>query len=170
MVARIVDERWDSRGGSEDLEAGSKSLIYLVTDAVDENEAVQLVSTEAPTSLTLPLGRLLVRQGFDWEPYEDPESFVVTSRYGDLKPIEEGEWDFSFDTTGGTGRITQAIRNKGNYGRTGDVLFPPDFKGAIGVTDDGVEGCEVPLRTFKWTETHDLPLSLVVFTSYSAIL
>ena len=73
-----------------------------------------------------------------------------------IEPLGAGRWDgsaqygrpdnqaedastYSFDTAGGSLRITQAKAHVNTYAPAG--VTPPDFKGAIGVTDDGnVEG------------------------------
>lgn len=48
---------------------------------------------------------------------------------------------YSFDTTGQTVHITQSIKTRSRTKRGGGVAR--DFKGAIGVTRDRVEGCDV---------------------------
>ena len=53
---------------------------------------------------------------------------------------EKGDWRWEFDTTGGTQKITQSKENVNNYAPSGKTA--PDYHGAIGVTDDSVEGCE----------------------------
>ena len=40
---------------------------------------------------------------------------------------------------------------------------PRTIKGAIGVTDDSVEGCEIVVPQFKWTETHQLDANEVTW-------
>jgi hypothetical protein len=74
-----------------------------------------------------------------------------------------------FDTDGGTQKITQSLQTLGSYafpltdvggspiGVSGTVT---NYNGAIGVTKDGVEGVEVTVPTFKWTEKWWIPQSL----------
>ena len=50
--------------------------------------------------------------------------------------------EFSWDTTGGTQHITQSRRTLSRTARPGSPAVP-DFKGAIGVSEDGVAGCDV---------------------------
>lgn len=57
----------------------------------------------------------------------------------------------SFDTTGGTQHITQAVAET-KYG-TG---APDQFK-AIGVDDNGVNGVDIVVPQLQWTETYDVP-------------
>ena len=44
----------------------------------------------------------------------------------------------------------------GRYG-----VDPPDFKGAIGVSTDSVEGTDITIPVFNFTETHYIPSALV---------
>ena len=57
----------------------------------------------------------------------------------------------SFDTTGGTQHITQALQET-KYG-TG----APDQRGAIAVDDDRVAGVDIVVPALQWTETYDVP-------------
>ena len=164
MPTPKIIERWDSRSGTEGNDAGSQDWVYVVAYADNEAEAVALVAGAAPLTAVLPLGKTITRQGFSWE-IDEGDLVVVTVKYNESTPPDE--FDFSFDTTGKTEKITQAIRNVANYAASGTA---PDFKGAIGVSKDGVEGCEIPTRSFKWTETHEVPLELLAFTGYAQVL
>ena len=64
-----------------------------------------------------------------------------------------------FDTDGGTQKITQSLQTLGSY-IPATQTTTTDFGGAIGVTKDGVEGVEVTVPTFKWTEKWWIPQSL----------
>jgi len=93
----------------------------------------------------------------------------VDGEYGlaGKKEPEVGDYKWSFSTTGATKHITQAIQHMNTYVASGKTAI--DHKGAIGVTDDTVEGVDVPDKGFSWTETHVLPLAGFGFI-YSAIL
>jgi hypothetical protein len=77
------------------------------------------------------------------------------------------EYSWQVDTTGGTTRITTALEHIKDYAAKG--VKPPNHKGAINVTPHGVEGCEIVVPQFKWTETHQFLASRVRW-SYTAIL
>ena len=66
----------------------------------------------------------------------------------------------SFDTTGSTMHITQALAEK-RYAASGETA--PDLKGAINVQDDRVEGVEVPSRTLLWMETYEVPHTIITW-------
>lgn len=76
----------------------------------------------------------------------------------------------SFDTTGGTQHITQALENvtvlTSKTGSTtittnGETKYPPStaasMNGAIGVDDSSVNGVDVVVPALSWTETYDVP-------------
>ena len=96
-----------------------------------------------------------------------PEVWECSVKYSSNKEPEKGDWKWEFDTTGATQKITQSKQNVGNYAPAGKTA--PDFKGAIGVTDDSVEGCEIIVPQFKWSETHQLDADVVTW-AYSQVL
>jgi hypothetical protein len=57
----------------------------------------------------------------------------------------------SFDTTGGTRRITSAL-SESRYGNGA-----PDMKKAINVTDDSVDGTDITVPVFEWQEEYEVP-------------
>jgi len=74
-------------------------------------------------------------------------------------PPETGESSFSFDTGGGSQHITQSLSTVNKYAPAGKTA--PDFKGAIGVTHDSVEGVDITVPVYNFSETHYLPASTV---------
>lgn len=61
---------------------------------------------------------------------------------------------FSFDTGGGAQHITQSLANVARYAPPGQTA--PNFKGAIGVTADSVEGVDITVPVYHFAETHYL--------------
>lgn len=59
--------------------------------------------------------------------------------------------EYSFDISGGTFRLTHAIATRSYVPPGGTAV---DFKNAIGVTKEGVEGCDIPVCEYKWEEKH----------------
>ena len=82
-------------------------------------------------------------------------------------PPEVGESSFSFDTGGGTQHITQSIQTINKYAPPGKTA--PDFKGAVGVTHDNVEGVDITIPVYNFSETHYLD-DAVVTPSYRGTL
>lgn len=82
--------------------------------------------------------------------------WTIEVPFGPKEPPEPREYKWAWDTTGGTAHITQAVQHIQSYAPAGKTA--PDHKGAIGVKQDGeVEGCDIVVPSFKWTETHQLP-------------
>jgi hypothetical protein len=74
-------------------------------------------------------------------------------------PASVGESSFTFDTGGGTQHITQSLSTVGSYAPAGNT--PPNFGGAIGVTHDSVEGVDITVPVYTFTETHIIAASTV---------
>lgn len=76
----------------------------------------------------------------------------------------------SFDTSGGTQHITQAIKGAGTnngerrWGANGEN-GAPYAEHAIGVDDNGVNGVDIVVPQLTWTETYDVP-SFCVTSAY----
>ena len=79
--------------------------------------------------------------------------WICTVRYRrpENMPPEVGQSLFSFDTGGGTQHITQSIQTVESYAASGTA---PDFGGAIGVTHDNVEGVDITIPVYNFSETH----------------
>jgi hypothetical protein len=75
------------------------------------------------------------------------------------KEPEVGESSFSFDTGGGTQHVTQSMATVNSYAPPGKTA--PDFKGAVGVTHDNVEGVDITVPVYNFSETHYLDDALV---------
>lgn len=71
----------------------------------------------------------------------------------------------SFDTSGGTQHVTNALDKAGDkgqrrYGPNG-IDDAADFSGAINVDDNGVNGIDRVVPALQWTESYDVPSSYV---------
>jgi len=69
------------------------------------------------------------------------------------------ESTYTFDTGGGTQHITQSFKTKGSYPAPG--FAAPDFRGAIGVTHEDVEGVDITVPVYNFSETHYIDDALV---------
>lgn len=94
----------------------------------------------------------------------------------DAEPLGGGVWkcharyirfdnqnEYTFETGGGTEKVTQSYATA-RYGTDA-----PDFQGAIGVSDDKVEGVDVDKAVFNFTETHVLSQATVT-SAYKHVL
>lgn len=139
----------------------SAELYYIVSGTADEVEALTALNAGSPTSF-----QGLLRRPVEVEPVHidenNPDNCIwdgtATYVLFDYQPPDTGSFSFSFNVSGGTQHITQSIKTVHAYAEDGT---PPDFKGAIGVTKDGVEGTDIIAPTFEFSETHVLPSSQI---------
>ena len=145
-----------------DGEGASATLVYKVAGTTDEPTARALAILTAPSTYgTTPT---VYFQSVDVDP-EGYSIWKITANYGPLDPDES---QFSFDTTGATAHITQALEQIDSDTAPG-IATAPDFKGLINVTKDDVKGCDIVVPSYKFSETHKLaPAS--VDTAYKTTL
>jgi hypothetical protein len=165
-MAITVQERLDSRPASIGRQS-NVDLHYQVMGTDDDQAAHDAVVTAAPTTY-----RNMVRETISLDPTDRADLWHATVRYvppgGQKKdPPATGESSFSFDTGGGNQHVTQSLSTSGRYGQSGDSA--PDFKGAIGVTSDSVEGCDITVPVYQFSETHYLS-DATVTAAYKATL
>ena len=143
-----IDERFLSRDQTEG-EQRSAELVYLARCDGGENEIEAKYATidHAPASYDG-----MVQNGAQVEQI-NATMYEVAIQYGSQSRAETNAPTWTFDTTGGTRKITQALEHLGDYAPPGQTA--PNHGGTIGVTPDGtVEGVEVPAPAAKYTETH----------------
>ena len=154
MADIIVSERLKSR----DKTIGDNpayELLYNVRGTDDVEVAELQILAVAPI-----VYQDLERQAVHFS-YLGGNLFEVSVSYGRQKKPDTNESSLSFTTSGATQHITQSLQNMGNYAPAGKTA--PDYKGAIGVTDSGVEGCDIIMPTLEFGETHYLPSANVTF-------
>jgi hypothetical protein len=145
----------------QELEDQQGFLLYQVHDVSDAITARALINALAPNysdSLVKQDVRVRERGGGVWEG-EVP--------YSTLERPEAGSIGWSFEIGTQKLRITQAKEHVQSYVASGTA---PDHQGAIGVRNDGtgqsIEGCDIHLPFFKWSETHYFPAALVATHSW----
>ncbi len=157
----IIIEKFESREATVGIESPSVDLQFMVLGTEDDVEVKALVEATVPAfyaGLVFQSYHIAHQGGGVWE---------ASARYGKKEPKEPGESSFSFDTGGGTQHITQSLQTVNSYALPGED--PPDFKGAIGVNTDSVEGTDITIPVYNFTETHYIPIPLVT-GAYKAIL
>jgi len=162
-MAITVEELPDSRQWTTGANL-SVTFSYQVRGTASDIEAKNAMLGEAPSSY-----QYLARQSSQIEPVvmdannADACIWKGTVRYArasqDSEPPETGDSAFSFDTGGGTQHITQSISTVNKYAPAGKTA--PDFKGAVGVTHDSVEGVDITVPVYNFSETHYLADSVV---------
>ncbi len=129
-----VELRYVIRGTNDDVEA--RNALVAFSPATYDSWGSGWFYLPRESISVQPVGDLL------WEG-------VV--RYGPFTPTNEST--FAFDTGGGTQHITQSKQTVAKY----PAGTAPDFKGAIGVTNDSVEGVDITVPVYQFSETHYLP-------------
>jgi hypothetical protein len=143
-----VELRYTIRGTNDDVEA--RNALATTAPLMYDPWGEGLVYLPRDTITVQPLGDLL------WEG-------IV--HYGTIPLTTQST--FSFDTGGGTQHITHSRYTVNRYAAPGQIA--PDFKGAIGVTADSVEGVDITVPVYQFSETHYLPDSMVT-PAYKATL
>ena len=144
-----VEERFESRQSTTG-ENASVELVYAIRGTDDDLVAKAELAGAAPSTYDG-----LIRLSRHIEP-EGPQLWRGTVRYGKFRkePPAVGESAFSFDTGGGSQHVTQSIQTVGSYAPAGKTA--PDFQGAIGVTESEVEGVDITVPVYSFSETHYL--------------
>lgn len=160
-----IYEKFDSRVVTMGQDP-SAELRYSVRGTDDDYSARVAVQAGSPIAFDVYNDGSLVlwRESISVEPVGG-EVWEGMVRYGTVPPTDEST--FSFDTGGGSQHVTQSIQNVNRYAPPGKTA--PDCKGAIGVTPDSVEGVDVTVPTYQFSETHYLPDSFVT-PAYKATL
>jgi len=142
------------------IERDTRERVYLATGSTNENE----VETEAyeyfpPTEGGI--GPLRVRV----EPIDAERGlWEVTTTYNrsgsSSAPLVGAESSFEFEIGTTSTHITQSRRTVAGHS-IDDEEAVPDFDQAIGVTQDGVDGCDILTPESRFSETHYLSAEFV---------
>jgi hypothetical protein len=157
----VIIERYDSREITVGPENPSVELRYMVTGTEDDAQVMATVEATIPAiygGLVFQDYHISHQGGGVWE---------VSVRYGKREPKQTGQSSFSFDTGGGTTHITQSLGTVAAYAAPGRTA--PNFRGAIGVNNDSVEGTDITIPVYNFKETHYLPAGWVT-PAYKATL
>lgn len=145
--------------------SASRELIYDIVGTDDENVVETLLAANAAPSYQ---GLLLDSVS------ADPLGNGLWKGYARYQVIENTN-EYTFDTGGGSQKRTQSIKTTIYDFVTGydyygdDVGTGPDFAGAIGVDGDKVEGVDITVPTYNYSETHIFAAALVT-SAYKKLL
>lgn len=148
----IIDEKLKSRAGQLG-ESGSKTLEYFILwqgegDPGTDAEVHALLNATAP-----PLWGNMPLKNTAIEPVSDI-LWDGRAEYGQRDTSFDST--LAFDTTGGSSHITQSINTIGRHGPGA-----ADLRGAIGVTQDSVDGIDITIPAFAWSEGRNFPIAQV---------
>ncbi len=135
--------------GSRDVTLGlnpKATLRYLIRDEPDEGAALSLLYSTSP-GMFLEIPRLT----WDITAITD-DMWYGEVQYGYSYKQQTGARMYQFDTGGGRQHITQSISTVSRYGRAGKT--PPNFYGAIGVSQNSVNGVDIVVPVFNFSEVN----------------
>lgn len=165
-MATSVFEKPRSRSGDAD----NAELLYVVLGTASDADARDALEDAAPAT-----HNGLTRRRVHVEPIhvvaDDADAcmwdgLVRYARVGSTLP-ETGESVYSFDTGGGTQHVACALEHIQSYPAPGRTA--PNHQGAIGVTQQGVEGVDIIVPVYHFSETHYLAAG-VVDQAYKLVL
>lgn len=139
-MAATISERAVSRGSTSGR-SPRLDLLYTVRGTEDESEVRTLAASTAPATYA----------DLDLVDIEtDPQGggvWYVVAKY----ELIDFAADFEFDTSGGTQRLATSLATLQRVALPGYVA--PDYQGAINVTEDRVEGVDITVPVFNFSET-----------------
>jgi hypothetical protein len=160
-MTATISESYVSRPFTVGLKNNARELVYDIIGTHDEAVVESLLNSTAPATYSG-----LVLDSIEAEPIHSDSATSQGVWKGKARYVSP-EVEYTFDTGGGTQHITQSYGTVNSYAPGG--LTPPDFAGAIGVSEDAVDGVDVPSPKFDFTETHTFDGSAVT-TSYKLAL
>ena len=141
-MAATISESYLSRSFTVGQQA-VRELVFDIQGAADDVAAQAIINATAPNTY---LGFFL--DSVNADPIDGNGIWKGYARYTKLQLDNE----YTFDTGGGTQRITQSLGTIAKYAPSGETA--PDFMGAIGVSQDRVEGVDITVPQYQFTETH----------------
>jgi hypothetical protein len=156
-----VAERWNSRrwqGG----DTPAVELEFVITGTDDDAAALAVVLGTAPAYYAN-----LPRKGRPQLERIGDQAWQAVVRYGGLESQDFGLISVEFEVGSQTTKIMQSLATVGVYPAPDRTA--PNYYGAINVTRDGVEGVDIEIPTYEWTETWRHPDG-TVGPSYGAVL
>lgn len=138
-------EKVSSRKGQIKFNDPSISLDFLVYGSKNENDVCAYMEGLLPTTYTVR-GNVMWFDHYSYE-YQGGFSWNVQAHY----KKDSSSSELTIKAGGGHSKIYQAMDTIESYECTGDVLLPPDFGGAINVSEHGAEGVDIPVRKFEFS-------------------
>lgn len=144
-----------------DPASSAVTLSFIAIGSMDDLEVHYAVRAMAPITY---LGMFFQSYSID---HLGGGVWDIEIAYSPLLP--KGEPTYTFKTAGGTQHITHSRQTIASYSWVPTQPTPPDYEGAIGVNGENVEGCDIHLPQFTFSETRYIPYALMT-TAYKSIL
>jgi hypothetical protein len=154
-----LSERMESRGFVYALRSEQR-FTYIATGSDDDQDILSHCQANIPADY-----EGLVLASIRADPINVDETggtgtWNVEAVYAtpEFVPFDYNDSSESFDTSGGTQHITQSLATVAAFAASGS---PPDHGGAIGVSDDKVEGVDITVPVYRFEETHPFSPAVV---------
>ena len=148
---------------TQDIEARyipgkSGEINFTITGEVDEAAAeTALRASELFPALFNGIPRDLIAIDTEHMDTLNPSQHIFRARVTFLRPLADDMGNvISFDTTGGTQHVTQSLATVGAYPNGS-----PNLGGAIGYDGENVQGTDIVVPAYEWTERHEFTKSQV---------
>jgi hypothetical protein len=128
------------------------SIRYLIQGTDSDATAKTTLYATAPTTWTVE-DIALPRRNAEIDQIHN-DMWIGTVYYGVNSSQPAGTSFYQFDTGGGSQHITQSISTIQRYAPAGGTA--PNHAGAIGVTDKSIEGVDIVIPVFNFSEVHYL--------------
>jgi len=142
-VTATIAERFDSRPSTSGDSPGI-DLLYVVRNTENEAEVRSLVAATTPASY-----EDLDLTSISTEP-QGGGVWYATARYS----LVDNAGDYEFDTSGGTQRLATSLATLQRVALPG--YSAPDYQGAINVAEDRVEGVDITVPVFNFSESKSI--------------
>jgi hypothetical protein len=163
----IIVEKFDSGGATIGPDSPSVDLLFAVLGTESDIDVRALVESTIPA-----IFRGMVFQNYRID-HKGGGVWDVSVRYGrddsqaddaapNNNPPQPGDPlgpSYTFETSGGTQHITQSLQTIAKHAKP--LKNAPDFKGAIGVNGDSIEGTDITVPIFRFSETYSIPVGLI---------
>jgi len=166
-VPAIIVETFESGGATVGPDSPGVDLKFAVLGTEIDIEVRALVEGTIPAifrGMVFKNYRIDHKGGGVWDVsvrygQDDTESDEADPGGAPAQPGDQLGPSYTFETSGGTQHITQSLETISKHGKPG--VNPPDFKGAIGVSADAVEGTDITVPVFRFSETYSIPVPLI---------
>ena len=149
-MAITIAERYLGRSLSRGTNR-SAQVEYIIQGTADDAAAADAMNTYLTTNNLLVWDTNIPMTSFSLEQLSD-QIWVATVQYGYTNNQDTSASQVSFDTGGGSQKITQSASGMSIAAYALPTKTAPDFKGAINVDDNSVNGVDIVVPQYNWNE------------------
>jgi len=148
-MAVTVTEKIESRSHS----AEGSELTYRILGTSDATVALSNLASTAPSTFDGQIrGTCRVKETERSDLWIGTVPYKPAGKAPPPVPETGATHHFDLSTAGGTQHITNSLETISSYAPDGETA--PDFDQLIGVTDEGVEGVDIGIGAFEFSQKH----------------